>query len=274
MKKFLAITLTLALTLALFVSPVPANAAVTTQSTTNVLFEDNFDSYVNYNSENRRTAMIENGWEEQKGYSAYTSASTGSYVAPYDSQRNMMLSIENTKDWAGYSVSGTISFSDVQEERTSDVYAVYVMYANELAAGGYEIGFCLNTDGTKKLIIRRRKSSDYSALQCSSRLFDFKTDGTVYNLKTEYNSGVINCYIDGVLELSYDTSNDDIMLTKGSAGIRRVNNGAAVTFDNFKVERVERAERPVWFEEHFTYGETDTIDSISGLTDTDIARIS
>lgn len=251
MKKFLAITLTLALTLALFVSPIPTNAVATTQSTTNVLFEDNFDSYVNYNnSTNRKTAMIENGWEEQSGNSAYTSASTGSYVAPYDSQRNMMLSIENTKDWAGYSVSGTISFSDVQEERTSDIYAVYVMYANELTAGGYEIGFCLNVDGTKKLIIRRRKSSDYSALQCSSRLFDFKTDGTVYRIKAEYNSGVINCYIDGVLELSYDTSNDDVMLTKGSAGIRRVNNGAAVTFDNFKVER---AEKTVWFSEDFAY---------------------
>ena len=283
MKKFLAITLTLALTLALFVSPIPANAVAATQSTTNVLFQDDFDAYVSYGTNNtgRRDAMIANGWEEQAQNAPFTAASTGSYIGTHNNSRNMMLSFENTKDWAGYSVSGTISFSDVQEERTGDVYGVYVMYANELAAGGYEIGFCLNVDGTKELIMRRRKSTlgGYDAHSCTSRIFDFKTDGTAYNIKAEYNLGIINCYVDGVLELSYDTSNDDVILTKGSAGIRKVNTdnadpndsiGAAVTFDNFKVER---AEKTVWFEENFTYGETDTIDSISGLTDTDIAGI-
>lgn len=275
MKKFLAVTLTLALTLALFAFPLPASAAVTTtRSTTDVLFEDNFDSYVDFGTENgdRREAMIANGWESQGPNAPFTAASSGSYVAAQENSRNMMLSIENTKDWAGYSVSGTISFSDVQEARTADVYGVFVIYANDLSEGGYETGFCLNADGTKKLLIRRRKSTvdGYSALSCISRVFDFNTDGTVYNLKAEYNAGVINCYIDGVLELSYNTSNDDIMLTKGSAGIRKVNTGAAVTFDNFKVEK---AEKTVWFEENFTYGETDTIDSISGLTDADITGI-
>ncbi len=252
MKKFLSITLILALTLALFAFPLPASAAVTTQSTTNVLFQDDFDAYVSYGTNNtgRKNAMIANGWETQAQNAHFTAASSGSYVAVQENSRNMMLSIENTKDWAGYSVSGTISFSDVQEARTDDVYGVYVMYANDLSEGGYEVGFCLYADGTKKLLVRRRKSSDYSALLCSSRLFDFNTDGTVYNLKAEYDAGVINCYINGTLELSYDTSNDDVMLTKGSAGIRKVNTGAAVTFDNFKVEK---AEKTVWFSENFAY---------------------
>ncbi len=258
MKKFLSITLTLALTLALFAFPIPASAAVTTQSTTNVLFEDNFDAYNGYTTGGQiKPLMVAKGWEAHTTNEPHSYAKTGSYVSPIGvSETKMVTSLTDTADWSNYAVSADISFTNVfvttEEEARVDASAVVVLNASQLDGGGYEVGLSLGGDDTKEIIIRHR-----GVAILASKYYDFNINGTVYNLKAEYNAGVINCYVNGALELSYNTSNDDVMLTKGSAGFRKVaakGNSAEITFDNFKVEKTEKT---VWFNEDFTYNSAD-----------------
>ncbi len=254
MKKFLAVTLTLALTLALFAFPLPASAAVTTESTSKVLFEDDFDAYNGYTTGGQiKPLMVAKGWEAHTTNTPHSYAKTGSYVSPIGiAETQMVTSLTDTANWSGYAVSSDISFTDVfvstETETRANTSAVVVLNASELDNGGYEVGLSLDGDDTKKVIIRHR-----GVKTLAEKEYAFNSDSTVYTVKAEYIAGTINCYVNGNLELSYNTSNDDVMLTKGSAGFRKVSakgNSAEITFDNFKVEK---AEKTVWFSEDFLY---------------------
>lgn len=266
MKKFLAVALTLALTLALFAFPLPANAAVTTGNTTNVLFEDDFNSYTATTGAAFKTELLDKGFSIAVGngtdyFTDATYAHNNKLTVPHGSELYVSTgNVEGSDTWSEYSVSVDVTYDAELAERSTNSYAMVVLNVTGVARGGYEFGINYTQTNGAKLLFRRANSSENFDVITYKNANTNIVFGEEYNLKLTYKAGIVYAYIDGDLFASHNTVNDIdgigddadniLMLKEGPAGFRKRGTNFQISFDNFKVEKEEKT---VWFNEDFSY---------------------
>ena len=206
-----------------------------------VLFEDNFENYVDLATNAlRKTAFENKGWgvngewnNTRAGYAA-----TGEYKIPESAEVCLANSgVSGADTWSDYTVEADVRFNSASETRSTNNYAVLVTNAPTVPLGGYEFGFAYLTDGSKQTILRRRSNTGvYSGEALESKSFDFDTSGAVtYKLKLEYTGGVLKGYVDGTLTLTRNVSSSEVKINSGYGGFRKNGKDCEVVFDNFRI---------------------------------------
>lgn len=247
MKRKIAILMTMILLVTtIFTSTVLADTD-DTQPCTEVLFEDNFDSYTQETGAKRRNAMLAAGWNTGSAYDDDLSYITGTtFTVP--SSRTAASSLEvdrkaGSDKWQNYTVEATLTFSD--DVLTGTIYAGllgrYNKDADEKALAGYDLRIYETAEGEQGIEIYCRRTGEYVKNlivdSTETKLFE---RGIPVNLKFTLNGATLKAYVNNELKFKGFDENvqvgwPGIRTSQGSYVDGATNCGVDVIFDDFKV---------------------------------------
>ena len=216
-------------------------------TTVNQIFAEKFDGYSSSDAASNQTAMVAKGWNATSATAGYNTGEA--YSVPHNVNANLVLSeLEGASEWTDYVVEAKLKF---ESEPTT---------AGKTVAG--IAGRVQDSSGVKKgydLVVYKTNLSHegaYLRLRCDGTTLEEATIenlpvGTEFLLELEFNGTIIKGYLDGILMITHDISDDATKYTSGYAGIRRQDKtGYTTTFDNFIVSSMLDMEMP---DEHFYY---------------------